>query len=111
MSKEGVSVDPSMVEAINFWPIPTTISQVWSFHGLASFYKRFVKNFSSIMAPMTKCIKQGKFEWNREAQQAFDTIKQLLCNTPILALPDFSQPFEVDCDASWSWYWCKVNVP
>ncbi|XP_057249992.1 uncharacterized protein LOC130591095 [Beta vulgaris subsp. vulgaris] len=58
------------------------------------------KDGTCIVAPMTKCIKQGKFMWTKAAQQAFDTIKELLSNTPILALPDFSQPFEVECDAS-----------
>jgi len=58
---EGIRVDPIKAEAINSWPIPNSIHDVRSFHGLASFYRRFIKNFSSVAAPLTDCIKGDKF--------------------------------------------------
>lgn len=101
VSDSGLSVDPSKVEAIKSWPAPTTLSETQSFHGLASFYRRFVPQFSSLMAPLTDCIKrEGHFVWTPEATVAFDVIKNKLISAPILALPDFSVVFELHCDAS-----------
>ena len=98
---EGIWVDPSKVEAINSWPIPKSIHDVWSFHGLASFYRRFIKNFRSVVAPLTDCIKGDKFQWTEQAQKKkIDNLKQLLTKTPVLALSNFDQVFEVSCDAS-----------
>lgn len=104
VSDKGLQVDPGKVEAIRTWPVPTIITEVRSFHGLASFYRRFVSHFSNITAPLTDCMKGTTFTWTPEAQQAFDMIKSKLVSTQILALPDFSVLFELHCDA------CKNGI-
>ena len=100
ISGDGLQVDETKVEAVRNWPTPRSITEVRSFHGLASFYWRFVSHFSEIMAPLADCMRGTQFEWTSDAEAAFVQIKNRLTTAPIFVLPDFLRPFELHTDAS-----------
>jgi hypothetical protein len=103
VDKHGVHVDPTKIQFIRDWPTPTTLTDLRSFLGLANFYCRFVLRFSHIAWALNQINRGGdktKFAWGLSQQQEFDDLKQRLCSTPILSLPDLQQPFEIKTYAS-----------
>ncbi|GKF58948.1 putative reverse transcriptase domain-containing protein, partial [Tanacetum coccineum] len=97
----GIYVDPSNIEAVKNWKAPRTPTEVCSFLGLAEYYRRFIKNFSKIVKSLTILTQKCKtFDWGEEHELAFQTLKDKLCNAPILALLDGPEDFVVYCDAS-----------
>lgn len=100
VSNGTVSPSPGKVQAIYQFDIPTNIKQVQSFLGLASYYRKFITNFSSIASPLIRCTMKNKtFEWNLECQSAFDRLRIILTSNNILTLPDFNKPFRLETDA------------
>ena len=101
VSAQGIQVDGEKVRAIQECPSPTSVSNVRSFHGLTSFYQRFVKDCSTLVTPLTKVIKKDVgFKWGEAQEKAFQMIKPKLTNAPLLSLPKFNKTFEIECDVS-----------
>ena len=101
MSKEGIRVDPTKIEAIRDWDRPTSVTEVRSFVGLASYYRHFVEGFSTIAAPLTRLTRQDiPFVWSEECEMSFLKLKELLTSAPILTLPIEGECFTIYCDAS-----------
>ncbi|GJT02861.1 putative reverse transcriptase domain-containing protein [Tanacetum coccineum] len=101
VNQNGIHVDPSKIEAVKNWKTPTTPSEIRSFLGLAGYYRRFIANFSKIAKPLTSLTqKNQKYVWGVEQEEAFQTLKNNLCDAPILMLPDGVEDFVVYCDAS-----------
>ncbi|GJV53639.1 putative reverse transcriptase domain-containing protein [Tanacetum coccineum] len=99
--KELQDKDPSKIEVVKNWKAPRTPSKVRLFLGLAGYYRRFIDDFSKIAKPLTILTQKGKtFDWGEEQENAFQTLKDKLCNALVLALPDGLEYFVVYCDAS-----------
>jgi len=97
------TMEKEKVEAVQNWTTPTTIKDIEKFLGFANFYRRFIKNFSMIAAPLN-ALKGGKVEkiwkWESEEQNAFDAIKKAITSEPVLTLPNEEGKFQVEVDAS-----------
>jgi len=101
ISKKGLEVDQAKIEAVEKLPPPTNVKTLRSFLGHAGFYRRFVKDFSKIARPLSSLLEQNRpYIFYEECLKAFETLKAALVSAPILIAPDWSQPFELMCDAS-----------
>lgn len=95
-------MDSAKVEAVTSWPQPQAPRGLRGFLGLAGYYRKFIKGFGVIAAPLTKLLKKEGFQWSPEADKAFEALKRALSTAPVLQLPNFANSFIVDCDASGS---------
>ena len=101
ISASGIKTDPKKTETIRNWPTPHNVTEVRSFIGLCSYYRRFIAGFATIAKPLHRLTEKGRtFSWTDDCNKAFETLKACLCQTPPLAHPDFSKPFILDTDAS-----------
>ncbi|GJS47417.1 putative reverse transcriptase domain-containing protein [Tanacetum coccineum] len=101
VNRDGIHVDPSKVESVKNWKTPESSTEILSFLGLAGYYRRFIGNFSKIAKPLTLLTQKNKtYVWGDKQDEAFQILKEKLCNAPVLALPDGPDDFVVYCDAS-----------
>ena len=100
MGKDGVRVDSKNIEAMQYWPHPKTLKILHGFLGLTGYYHKFIKNYGKIATPLTALLKKNSFTWTPATAQAFQTLKTAMCTTPVLALPDFTKIFVLECDTS-----------
>ncbi|KAJ8374999.1 hypothetical protein SKAU_G00055790 [Synaphobranchus kaupii] len=100
--EEGsIRADPVKIKAVTEWPQPTSRKHLQQFLGFANFYRRFIRNYSSIAAPLTKLTSVAlPYCWNSDAQRAFELLKARFSSAPILLHPDTSRQFVVEVDAS-----------
>ena len=101
VSAEGVRCDPSKVAQVNNWEVPQTLSELRSFLGLASYYRKFIAGFATIASPLHELQRKNKtFQWSDECQKAFNILKERLTSAPILAYPRGEGNFILDTDCS-----------
>ena len=96
---EGVQTHPKKILAMQEWPIPKDVKSLRGFLSLTCYYRKFVKVYGYITAPLTALLKKNYFSWNLEAKEAFQQLKLAMFSPPVLALLDFSKTFIVECDA------------
>jgi hypothetical protein len=100
ISNGGISADPAKVKEIVVWSIPTTVTEIRSFLGLAGYYRRFIEGFSKIAKPMTSLLEKGKeFKWDEKCQDSFDQLKKRLMSPLVLVMLDLQKGFDIYCDA------------
>jgi hypothetical protein len=100
ISKGGISVDPSKVQDVLSWKAPMSVSDIWSFLGLAGYYRRFIEASSKISKPMIEFLEKDKqFLWTPACEASFQGLKKQLTTAPVLVMPDMEKPFSIYCDA------------
>ncbi|KAJ0946758.1 putative nucleotidyltransferase, Ribonuclease H [Helianthus annuus] len=101
VNEDRIHVDPTKIEAIKNWETLKTPTEIRQFLGLAGYYRRFIEEFSKISQPLTSLTqKDKKYEWGDKQEEAFQLLKDKLCDAPILSLPEGTDDFVVYCDAS-----------
>ena len=101
VSSDGIKVNPKKIEAVKAFPRPSNVSELRSFLGLANYFRKFIKDYARIAAPLTaQTGKNAHLNWCSKCECAFRTLKQRLSEAPVLALPDPSKTFVIESDAS-----------
>ena len=85
ITTDGVAMDSSKVDGVTDWPTPCTVRALRGFLGLAGYYRRFIQDYGTIAAPLTRLLRKDGFSWSAEADKAFADLKTALTTTPVLA--------------------------
>src|SRR3954470_2239142 len=100
ISAQGIATDPKKVETIKAWPAPTNLKELQSFLSMCNYYRRFVLHYSAVATPLTNLThKDVPYLWTTCAEQAFQELKALMSQTPVLCIPDPALPFTITTDA------------
>ncbi|XP_047148812.1 uncharacterized mitochondrial protein AtMg00860-like [Vigna umbellata] len=99
ISKKGVEMDPGKVNEVLDWERPRSVKALKGFLGLTGYYRHFVKDYGKIAKPLTDLLKKGEYSWTERAEEAMSRLKKAVTSAPVLVLPDFDQPFTIECDA------------
>ena len=107
VSKDGIKTDTKKIEAIQNWPIPKTVTEVKSFLGFTNYYRKFIPKYAQVARPINQSVsgenankKKALVDWTHECQVAFEHLKHLCSQTPILAYANYTKPFKLHTDAS-----------
>jgi len=103
ISPKGVEMQKEKVEGVLNWPVPRNIKEVQKFLGLANYYRRFIKDFAKIAAPLHVLVRKEqkwKWKWEEEQEEAFGRLKRAFTTEPVLAIPDIDRKMRVEVDAS-----------
>jgi hypothetical protein len=109
ISNGGILVDPAKVKEIVEWRIPSTVTEVRSFFGLAGYYRQFIEGFSRIAKSMTSLLEKGReFKWDEKCEDSFDQLKMRLMSPLVLVMPDLQKGFDIYCDACGQGFECVL---
>ena len=96
VGRNGIRPDPQKIQVVQNWPQPRTVHEVRSFLGLCNFFRRFIKDYSTKAAGLNRLLQKDGCKWNTAAQQSFEGLKKALVNAPVMAVPDFDKPYELE---------------
>eukprot|EP01088_Endostelium_zonatum_P009160 TRINITY_DN2235_c0_g2_i1.p1 TRINITY_DN2235_c0_g2~~TRINITY_DN2235_c0_g2_i1.p1 ORF type:complete len:1400 (-),score=292.55 TRINITY_DN2235_c0_g2_i1:276-4475(-) len=100
INKAGISTDPRKTNIISKCAAPGNQSELRSFLGCTGYYRKFIHKYSDITVPLRESVNNKTWTWGKEQEDAFNLLKKLLCESPVLRHPDFTKPFKILCDAS-----------
>lgn len=99
LSKEGVALNPAKIQDKREWHVPRNVKEMNGFLGLTSYYRKFVPGYGKICHPLYQLTRNYGFQWSAKSIQAFEKLTVVMISPHVLALPDFSKPLKLECDA------------